>query len=179
MQYARKQDGGFGYSDSSLDNTVRDAASKVYNAGKGEVIVCAAHGMIGGIFGSANALGMVNRGLEGIVLDGYMRDTPESIMEKLPIFSIGISYVHPQGRIEIYAADKPVVCAGVLLMSGDWVTADHDGVVVIPARFADEAAYRAYKIQQIDRVDRRKMYEAKGRPMDETVVLLPDLARWF
>ena len=179
MQYARKKDGGFHYFDNNLDPNVQAEAQKVLDAGRGEVIVCAAHGMIGGIFGSDNALGMVNRGVEGIVLDGYMRDTPESIEEELPVFSKGISYVHPMGRIQIHSADKPVVCAGVLVMSGDVIFADHDGIVVIPVRFADEVAYRSYKIQQIDRVNRRRKYEEAGKPMDETVELLPDMARWF
>ncbi|MCL2319292.1 MAG: RraA family protein [Treponema sp.] len=179
MQYARKKDGGFKYMDNNLDPTVQDQAEKVMNAGKGEVIVCAAHGMIGGIFGSDNAHGLINRGVEGIVLDGYMRDTPESILEKVPVFSKGISYVHPMGRIQVRAADKPVVCAGVLVMPGDLIFADHDGIVVIPIRYADEVAYRSYKIQQIDRVNRRRKYQDAGKPMDETVELLPDLARWF
>jgi regulator of RNase E activity RraA len=59
------------------------------------------------------------------------------------------------------------------------ISADHDGIVVIPARYADEVAYRSYRIQQIDRVNRRKKYQDAGRPLDETVELLPDLARWF
>jgi len=179
LQYARKQDGGYKYFDNNLNPDVQDEAEKVMNANKGEVIVCAAHGLIGGIFGSDNGLGLLNRGVVGIILDGYMRDTPESILQGLPVFSKGISYVHPQGRIQVHAADKPVVCAGVLVMSGDVIFADHDGIVVIPARYANEVAYRAYKIQQIDRVNRRRKYEDAGKPMDETVELLPDMARWF
>ena len=179
LQYALKRDGGFNYWDNNLDPNVKDEADKVINAGAGEVIVCAAHGLIGGVFGSDNVLGMVNRGVVGVVFDGYMRDTPESIMQKMPVFSKGISYVHPQGRIQAHSADKPVVCAGVLVVSGDVICADHDGILVIPARYADEAAYRSYKIQQIDRVNRRHKYEAAGRPLDETVELLPELARWF
>jgi len=179
LQYARKQDGGYKYFDNNLDPNVQAEAEKVMNAGKGEVIVCAAHGLIGGIFGSDNALGLVNIGVVGIVLDGYMRDTPESILQGLPVFSKGISYVHPQGRIQVHSADKPIVCAGVPVMPGDVISADHDGIVVIPARFADEVAYRSYRIQQKDRVNRRKKYEDAGKPMDKTVDLLPDLARWF
>lgn len=179
MQYARKQDGGFKYMDNNLDPSIQADAEKVMNGSKGDVIVCAAHGMIGGIFGSDNVQGLVNKGIVGIVLDGYMRDTPESILQELPVFSKGISYVHPQGRIQVCAADKPVVCAGVLVIPGDVISADHDGIVVVPARFADEVAYRSYKIQQIDRVNRRHKYQDAGKPMDETVELLPDLSRWF
>lgn len=179
LQYARKQDGGYHYFDNSHDPGIRDEAQKVLNAGKGEVVVCAAHGLIGGVFGSENGQGMVNRGIAGIVIDGYMRDTPESILQGLPVFSKGISYVHPMGRIQVQSADKPVVCAGVPVAPGDVISADNDGIIVIPARFADEVAYRSYKIQQIDRVNRRRNYEEAGKPMDETVELLEDLKRWF
>ena len=178
-QYGRKQNGGFHYFDNNLDPSVRDEAMKVMEGGKDTVIVCAANGLIGGIFGSDNAQGLVNSGVVGILLDGYMRDTPESIIQEMPVFSKGISYVHPMGRIQVHTANKPVVCAGVLVMPGDIISADHDGIVVIPVRYADEIAYRSYKIQQIDRVNRRKKYEAAGKALDETVELLPDLNRWF
>jgi regulator of RNase E activity RraA len=151
----------------------------VMAGGKDEVLVCAANGLIGGVYGSDNVQGMVNNGMVGLVFDGYMRDTPESIIQDLPVFSKGISYVHPQGRIEPYSVDKPVLCAGVMVTPGDVVCADHDGIIVVPVRYADEAAYRSYKIQQIDRVNRRKKYEDAGKAYDETVELLPDLARWF
>ena len=178
-QYARKADGGYHYFDNSMDPTVYDEMQKVLGAGDGTVIVCDAKGLVGGVFGSENCLRMVTNGVVGFVIDGYMRDTPESIIQKIPVFSRGISYVHPQGRIQPLTADKPVVCGGVLCMSGDVLFADHDGVVVIPARYANEVAYRSYKIQQIDRVNRRKNYEAAGKPYDETVELLPDVPRWF
>ena len=42
---------------------------------------------------------------------------------------------------------------------------------------ADKVAYRAYKIQQIDRQDRRNSYIKLGIEFDETVVLLPDIDR--
>lgn len=179
LQYGRKKDGGFHYWDNDADPAIFDEAMKLFNEVDGVVIVCAAHGLIGGIFGSENVHKMVNGGLQGIVLDGYMRDTPESIIQEMPVFSKGISYVHPEGRIQLHAVDKTVLCAGVQVMPGDVIFADHDGVIVIPARYADEVAYRSYKIQQIDRVNRRNNYIQAGRELDETVELLPDLDRWF
>lgn len=180
LQYTRKEEEGYHYFDSYRDPKLFDELMGIMNgAGKGEVVVCACHGLIGGVLGSENSHKLMINGVEGIVFDGYMRDTDESIQQKVPVFSKGISYVHPQGRIEAYSADKPVICAGVPVSSGDVVCADHDGIIVIPARYADEVAYRSYRIQQIDRVNRRNNYEKAGLPMDETVELLPDLERWF
>jgi len=179
LQYARKKDGGYHFFDSHVNADLYDEMQEVLSAGDDEVLVCAANGLIGGIFGSENLQGFVNNGCEGLIFDGYMRDTPESIVQGLPVFSKGISYVHPQGRIEPYSANKPVLCAGVMVTPGDVIRADHDGILNIPARYADEVAYRSYKIQQIDRVNRRKKYIEGGKPLDETVELLPDLERWF
>ena len=84
LQYAAKKDGGYRYFDNHLNPKVGEEVQSVLNAGDDTVIVCAAHGVIGGIFGSDNVQGMVNNGVVGIVLDGYMRDTPESILQNLP-----------------------------------------------------------------------------------------------
>jgi len=179
LQYTRKKDGGYHFYDSHIDPELFEEVQKVINSGEDEVIVCTANGMIGGVFGSDNMQGALNNGCAGLVFDGYMRDTPESIHQKVPVFSKGISFVHPQGRIEPFAANKPINCAGVLVTPGDVICADHDGIIVVPARYADEVAYRSYKIQQKDRIGRRMKFEAAGLPLDETVEFLPELARWF
>jgi len=179
-QYARKKDGGYNHHDDLGNPGIFDEMVNVINGvGKGDVLVCACHGLIGGVWGSENMHSLVNKGLEGLVFDGFMRDTDECIIQKIPVFSTGISYIHPMGRLKGLSADKPVVCADVYVCPGDMLLADHDGVIVIPARYADEVAYRSYKIQQIDRVNRRRNYEKAGMPFDETVELLPDLDRWF
>ena len=172
LQYTHKKDGGYGY-----NSNAEFPEMDMPKGEEGDVFICAAHGVMGGIFGSANGLELLNEGVEGIILDGFMRDTPESILQKLPVFSKGISFVHPQGRIGIAEINKPVTCAGVLVNPGDIVCADHDGIIVVPQELADEVAYRAYKIQQIDRKDRRNAYIKLGMEFDETVELLPDIDR--
>jgi 4-hydroxy-4-methyl-2-oxoglutarate aldolase len=69
--------------------------------------------------------------------------------------------------IESYNA--PVVVGGVLVMPGDIIAADGNGVVVVPRAYAATVAASARKIREKDRGARRKLYEKGGRPLDFTV----------
>ena len=170
-QYAKIEEGGYGAYDKPGVPPVDIKA--------GDVVVIDAHGLRGGILGSENTMNMMNQGVVGFVIDGQMRDTPEAIMQGSTVFSTHVSYTHPMGRIRIKSANEPIVCDGVRVCPGDAVIADHDGVIVVPQQYADEIAYRAYKIQQIDRRNRRANYEKAGREFDATVELMPDIDRWF
>jgi 5-oxopent-3-ene-1,2,5-tricarboxylate decarboxylase/2-hydroxyhepta-2,4-diene-1,7-dioate isomerase len=46
------------------------------------------------------------------------------------------------------ATDIPITCAGVLVMPGDVVVGDAEGVVILPAKLAEEIAYDAYEVEQ-------------------------------
>ena len=166
-QYAPIEDGGY-------SSYARPGVAK-YEGAPGEVLVIAAHGARAGILGSANTLSYATRGVVGFVIDGTCRDSGECIMQRSPVFCTVRSYTHPMGRIRIKSDNEPVVCAGVPVRPGDMIIGDDDGVVCVPQDIADEVGKRAYRIQQKDRVDRRRLYEKLGRQPDETVELLPDL----
>lgn len=168
-QYAPIEEGG--YSSYALPGVPK------YQGARGEVLVIAAHGTRAGVLGSANTLDYMTKGVVGFVIDGTCRDSGECIMQRSPVFSTVRSYTHPMGRIRIKSDNQPVVCAGVVVRPGDMIVADDDGVIVVPQDIADEVGRRAYRIQQKDRVDRRRFYEKLGRKFDETVELLPDLDR--
>ena len=171
LQYAPIEEGGYG--------AYNKPGVEPYEPKKGDVVVIDARGLRGGILGSENTMKMMNAGVVGFVIDGTMRDTPEAIMQGSKVFSTVVSYTHPMGRLRIKSVGEPVVCGGAKVCPGDVVCADNDGVVVVPQGIADEIAYRAYKIQQIDRRNRRQNYLDQGRAFDETVELLPDIDRWF
>ena len=44
--------------------------------------------------------------------------------------------------------DIPITCAGVLVMPGDVIVGDGEGVLVIPANMADEVAREALEVEE-------------------------------
>jgi len=57
----------------------------------------------------------------------------------------------------------------VQVLPGDIVGCDDDGVLVLPAEIAADAARHARAILLADMAGRRKHYERLGLPLDETV----------
>jgi regulator of RNase E activity RraA len=134
-----------------------------------EVLVIDAKRTAVGILGSANTLGGRARGTVGFVIDGACRDSYECTLQGTPVFSTVRTPAHPMGRIRPVSDGEPIVCAGAPVTSGDLIVADDDGVMVVPQELAGEVVDRARRIQDVDRPDRRRGYEALGLPFDDTV----------
>ncbi len=73
------------------------------------------------------------RGIAGIVTDGLVRDAAGIRALGLPVYARGItpSSAFKDGPGEINA---PISCGGVVVMPGDLIVGDDDGVVVVPQR---------------------------------------------
>lgn len=134
-----------------------------------EVLVIDAKGTAAGILGSSNTLQGRAKGTVGFVIDGTCRDSYEATLQGTPMFCTVRSPAHPMGRIRAVSDREPIVCAGVVVRTGDLVVADDDGVVVVPQGIAAEVVDRAVKIQEVDRPSRRDGYTKLGLPFDETV----------
>jgi regulator of RNase E activity RraA len=74
-----------------------------------------------------------------------------------------------QGRLRFDAKDVPVSVGGVTVHPGDIVVADGDGVIVVPRAMARDVAKYGGEEHTRDKVVRRKLYEALGRPLDDSV----------
>lgn len=77
----------------------------------------------------------VAKKLGGLVIDGAVRDLCEWAEDGMPIFAKGHTHRGPSkdgpGEVNI-----PVSCAGLVVMPGDLVVGDADGVIAIPAEHA-------------------------------------------
>ena len=137
---------------------------------KGTVVVIeGAEGADVGPVGSNNILGWKLKGCLGVVTNTTARDTDEIITEKVPLY-----YKQPgrgirPGRIELESVNRPVSCGGALVVPGDVVVADGDGVVVVPRAKAEDVARYARKILDGDKRGRRGLYQKLGLPEDDSV----------
>jgi 4-hydroxy-4-methyl-2-oxoglutarate aldolase len=122
-----------------------------------------------GSIGSNNILSWRLRGMEGVVTSATARDTDEIAMEGIPLYFRGPGRGIRPGRNEIESVNRPVVCGGALVMPGDVIVADGDGVVVVPRARAEEVAGHARKVLDGDKAGRKQLYEKLGLPPDASV----------
>lgn len=135
----------------------------------GDFIVIDQSGVDAGLMGSNNSLSGVRSGAVGYVTNGGVRDTDEVILEQIPFWSLMVSQDMVQGRLRFDGMNIPVSVGGVVVHPGDVVVADGDGVIVVPQGIAVEVATYAHQELRNDKVGRRKLYEALGRELDNTV----------
>ena len=110
----------------------------------GDVLVIEARGETGaGTIGDILALRAQFRGAAGIVTDGPLRDTRAVADLDIPTYAAG-SHAAVLGRRHVpMDIDVPISCGGVLVLPGDVLVGDDDGVIVVPARLVDEVAAAA------------------------------------
>lgn len=124
-----------------------------------------------GLLGSNNSLEAIEKGAVGIVTNGGgIRDTDECILEQIPIWSMQVSQGMDQCRLRYIEKNVPVAIGGVAVYPGDVITADNDGVIVVPRKIAYDVAKYAWQEMNQDKISRRKLYEQLGMELDDTVV---------
>ena len=122
-----------------------------------------------GSIGSYNILAWKKRGMVGVVTNATARDTDEIETQRVPLYFRGVGRGIRPGRNEIESVNRPVVCGGVLVIPGDVVVADGDGVVVVPRAVAAEVAGYARKILDGDKAGRRELYRELNLPKDPSI----------
>ncbi len=122
-----------------------------------------------GSIGSYNILEWMKLGCTGVVTSGTARDTDEIITEKVPLYLRRPGRGIRPGRNELESVNRPIVCGGVLVVPGDVVVADGDGVVVVPRAQAAAVAKYARKIMEGDKEGRRDLYKQLGLKPDASI----------
>jgi len=118
---------------------------------------------IGGLMATA----MKYRGFAGAVIDASVRDTPQIRKLQFPVFSRGVAPSTTINHYRVTGVNLPVTCAGVRVNPGDIVTADEDGVAVVPIAKAPEVLKKS---QELDDTEHRMIpFIEKFRSIREAV----------
>ena len=122
-----------------------------------------------GSIGSNNILAWKLHGAAGVVTNATARDTDEVTTERVPLYFRRPGRGIRPGRNEIESVNRPIVCGGVLVVPGDVIVGDGDGVVVVPRAVAPDVARYARRILEDDKEGRRKLYQELRLPKDKSV----------
>jgi regulator of RNase E activity RraA len=101
---------------------------------------------MGGLMGTA----MWSRGFSGAIIDGGVRDLPQLKRIGFPVYATGPVPSTSVGHYRFGGMNIPIDCDGVQVRGGDIITADQDGVVVVPREHAAEILIRAQKLDETE-----------------------------
>ena len=163
------------------DNATDVQRQAVEQITDGEVLVIDARGDLGAAsFGHIIATRMMMRGSAGLVTDGPLRDRPAFADMELPAYCRGSHGTTSSVRHLAVDINVPIGCAGVLVVPGDVLVGDAEGVVAIPQALASDVAGDA--LEQETREDFALERVRAGEPVTDLYPLSPrrrhDFEQW-
>jgi regulator of RNase E activity RraA len=130
------------------------------DAEPGDVLVInALGGTTRAVFGDLLAEICLAVGISGVVIDGLTRDRAAIKELGLPVWARGASPAGP-AKYGPGAVSVPVACGGTVVNPGDIITADDDGIAVIPAQRAESVLRRLADIDKFEEELRRRIRDS-------------------
>jgi len=112
----------------------------------GHVVVCQPNNQEVALMGELSAQTLAARGVLGYVVDGGSRDTDLVLEQGFPVFC---SFLTPSDIVERWIPDRygePITIGAVTIVTGDYLLADRDGVVIIPQALAAEVVAKTEEV---------------------------------
>jgi len=146
--------------------------SAIDQAEPGAVLFVDVRGEGPAVWGEEASKSCVRKGIAGIVIHGASRDNREIRELGFPCFSTlqCMAAGDPKG---VGMIGVPLHIGETDIRTGDWVIADDDGVVVVPAERAVEIANRALDVVEREAREKAEIME-KGMTLGE----VSELMRW-
>jgi regulator of RNase E activity RraA len=133
------------------DNRTNVQRLAVESIGPGEVLVIDARGNeAAASFGHIIATRIWKRGAAGLVTDGPLRDRPAFAQLELPSYCRGSHATTSSVAHHPVDLNIPIACGGVLIMPGDVLVGDAEGVVAIPAAVVADVAADSLEQEEIE-----------------------------
>lgn len=128
-------------------------------APEGHVVVCQPQDDVRALMGELSAETLKRRGVLGYVVDGGCRDNALIRRIGFPVFA---RFQSPRDIVASWtpeAYDEPIVIGQVRIAQGDYVLADIDGAVVIPAALVEQAVERCETVMSTENKVRSAILE--------------------
>lgn len=122
-----------------------------------KVVVCQPNNHEVALMGELSAAALQLKGVRGYIVDGGCRDA--AMVEEIG-FPVWCSFYTPSDIVARWVPDSfgaPVTIGTVTICTGDYVIADRDGVVVIPAAMIEAVLARAEEVMGTEGEVRRNI----------------------
>ncbi|HET9578455.1 MAG TPA: ribonuclease activity regulator RraA [Usitatibacter sp.] len=103
-----------------------------------------------GIFGDILCARMKKRGVAALVTDGALRDIAAVHGTALPVWCNGAAAPPSVAALTFVGWGEPVGCGGVAVFPGDWIVADDDGAIVVPAALIETVVAEAPEQERLE-----------------------------
>src|SRR5436309_974759 len=137
----------------------------------GDVIVIDVGGGPTAVWGELASNSCLVKGVEGVVIDGAVRDLDTILELNFPCFSRHVAphAGEPKGLGEI---GSEIECGGQKVHAGDWIVGDESGILVVPQEHAVEMANRAVDV--LERENRIREEIKRGGTLSSVL----ELEKW-
>jgi len=127
----------------------------------GDVIIANCSGFYeAGYWGDLMSLGAKTKGINGLVIDGCVRDGDDIEAMGFPVFSRGLCILGTSNHGDGFL-NEPIIIGGVLINPGDIIIGDRDGVVVVPKNRIIEAIEKSAAREAKEENVRRQLRDGK------------------
>lgn len=107
-------------------------------AQSGDVLVVNVEGHTeAGHWGEVMAVQAMAQGINGLVIDGAVRDGEAIRGQGFPVFALGLSMKGTYKEL-LGLVNHPIVCGGIMVNPGDLIIGDDDGICVVPLEQVEE-----------------------------------------
>ena len=134
----------------SQDDSLLSWTGMLSAAPSGSVVVCQPNDSTIAHMGELSAETLKFRGVKGYIVDGGNRDTDFILKLGFPVFC---RYLTPSDIVErwmVQTMGEPITIGDVEISTGDYIVADRDGAVVIPAAAASDVANRVDEVMNTE-----------------------------